>query len=602
MRAANPFLQDQAEVIRSDLVYTGKLSNNTQLIWRQFGGYNPEGAAAALAEIGEDSAAATPIIADYFAARDAGSPPGADSLEILYRHRQATKNIETIESILGFEDSELTGTLEGLTENFRDLYYTVDCLEVGHTESFCLVPAVQHGDINTVKTILDQVRARGKLLSPIEYVEVDEDGNEVASTPPQFPTITYVNQIQEAIVVAIQEGNLEMVELLRPFLYVDDLMPLSKAIKAGRPDIFQYLWDHHTFPIDDDDNDVINEEEDLAEDALRHRQWDILAYILSHSAEPGEVFSTMASFAGQYGSVEALDVVLAATTDEEWRHELKEIAVVAALSSHPNFVKAVAPTMTQATNFPGMITLAYRNRNDPEVITAIMASPMATRQIADVFTRRLNLNEKLWTVSAIAPENRGILNSPTYAFDVLQSDNQSSSVHQDWVNWPSSVPHQSDNNPSSVHQQWELLQMILPHIDPGYYPQLLHRAIGTRNDGIAALLAKSFPDAIPVAVDAVVDDMIKIVDRSASSPVQQIQRGQQDQLLRSLQTLATNTTENSTGTTSESDLLVWAAAIGSLRLVDYLLSRGVDPAYMENSALLAAEHYNHPEIIARLGS
>src|SRR3989338_5474367 len=44
---------------------------------------------------------------------------------------------------------------------------------------------------------------------------------------------------------------------------------------------------------------------------------------------------------------------------------------------------------------------------------------------------------------------------------------------------------------------------------------------------------------------------------------------------------------------SDEDLLVWAAAMGSLALVRHLIYEGVDPSFSNNSALAAAIQYGH---------
>jgi ankyrin repeat protein len=45
------------------------------------------------------------------------------------------------------------------------------------------------------------------------------------------------------------------------------------------------------------------------------------------------------------------------------------------------------------------------------------------------------------------------------------------------------------------------------------------------------------------------------------------------------------------------DLLVWAAAIGSINLVKELIRRGVDPTFANNSAVVAANQYGHQDIV-----
>src|SRR5690349_20206692 len=100
---ADPFLQDQAELMKTELIYDGRLSADTELLWSGLPGSN-------------------------------------------------TEYIKTIEATLGLIP---TGTLSGLARNFKERYYTVDCLATGHTENFCFVPAVLHGDVNTVSTIIE---------------------------------------------------------------------------------------------------------------------------------------------------------------------------------------------------------------------------------------------------------------------------------------------------------------------------------------------------------------------------------------------------------------------------------------------------------------
>ena len=53
-------------------------------------------------------------------------------------------------------------------------------------------------------------------------------------------------------------------------------------------------------------------------------------------------------------------------------------------------------------------------------------------------------------------------------------------------------------------------------------------------------------------------------------------------------------------TISDEDLFVWGAAVGSLNLVIYLLHKGVDPAFADNSAIVVANQNGHEEIVTYL--
>jgi ankyrin repeat protein len=47
---------------------------------------------------------------------------------------------------------------------------------------------------------------------------------------------------------------------------------------------------------------------------------------------------------------------------------------------------------------------------------------------------------------------------------------------------------------------------------------------------------------------------------------------------------------------TDQDLLVWAAAIGSLNFVKFLINQGADPTFANNSAVIAAQQYGQIEV------
>jgi ankyrin repeat protein len=167
----------------------------------------------------------------------------------------------------------------------------------------------------------------------------------------------------------------------------------------------------------------------------------------------------------------------------------------------------------------------------------------------------------------------------------------------------------STNNNSAImdaakNGDKEMLAMLLEdgRIDPTYNNNILIRISAStgRLETVEVLLQDPRVDptalnnyAIRTAITMKYADVVRLLATVPGVIVPTI-----DFYLNGGQVIPLKQLAMMTGCLSETneDLLVWAAAVGSINLVRYLIRLGVDPTFANNSAVIAADQYHQIEV------